>query len=120
VKISTRFKLLLVVGCLCLLPVGGAAAGSRTLKPGEIVGISEDLVLSGDDVLEVGGTAEKHCRLDGNCQQIRTAADWRGHIKISYCEFRGLGSAKTPALDLTANGEGDKIVIENSEFRLFA
>jgi hypothetical protein len=108
--------LLLVVGCQCLLPAGDAAAGSRTLKPGEIVGISEDLVLTGDDVLEVGGTAEKHCRLDGNCQQIKTTADWRGHIKISYCECRGLGSAKTPALDLTANGEGDKIVIENSEF----
>jgi hypothetical protein len=113
---STRIKLLLALGCLGLLPAGEAAAGSRTLKAGEIVGISEDLVLSGDDVLEVAGTAEKHCRLDGNCQQVRTTADWRGHIKVSYCEFRGLGSAKTPALDLTANGEGDKIVIENSEF----
>jgi hypothetical protein len=116
VKTSTPIQLLLAAACLYLLPAGDAAAGSRTLKSGEIVGISEDLVLSGDEVLEVNGTAEKHCRLDGNCQQIKTTADWRGHIKISYCEFRGLGSAKTPALDLTANGDGDKILIENSEF----
>ena len=115
-KTLTHLKLLLAIGYLCLVPSGDATAGSRTLKAGEIVGISEDLVLSGDDVLEVNGTAEKHCRLDGNCQQIKTTADWRGHIKISHCEIRGLGSGKTSALDLTANGDGDKIVIENSEF----
>jgi hypothetical protein len=116
VQTFIQVKVLLVIACLCLLSAGQAAAGSRTLKPGEIVGISEDLVLSGDDVLVVGGTAEKPCRLDGNCQQIKTTADWRGHVKISYCEFRGLGSAKAPALDLTANGNGDKVVIENAAF----
>ena len=101
-------------GCVCLFRVGSAA--SRTLAPGHILGISEDLVLAGDDVLEVNGTAEKPCRIDGNCQQIKTTPDWRGRIKVQYCEFRGLGNAKIPALDVTARGKGDRIVIENSDF----
>jgi hypothetical protein len=81
-----------------------------------VLAVSEDLVLSGDDVLEVNGTAEKPCRIDANCQQIRTAADWRGRIKVSHCEFRSLGTAKKPALDIAAHGSGDKIVIEHSSF----
>src|SRR5262245_32687750 len=112
----TLFRLLLVGGCWWLFPVGEAAAASRTLKPGQVLGISENLVLSGDDVLVVGGTAQKPCRIDGNGQQIKTAPGWCGHIKIRYCEFRGLGNSRTPALDLTASGAGDRIVIENSEF----
>jgi Right handed beta helix region len=116
VKTHTILRVLFVGGCLGLLPASAAVGASRTLKPGEVLGISEDLILSGNDELMVGGTAEKHCRIDANCQQIKTTADWRGRVKISYCEFRGLGSAKSPALDLTAVGEGDKIVIENSEF----
>ena len=91
---------------LCLLPASARAA-SRTLKAGQILGVAEDLVLSGDDVLEVQGTAARPCRIDGNGQQIRTRGDWRGRVKITYCEFRGLGSARKPALDLTAAGDGD-------------
>src|SRR5438876_1163296 len=107
---------LLAVCCACLLGAGPARAASRTLKAGEVLGVSEDLVLSGDDVLEINGTAEKPCRLDGNCQQVRTVGDWKGRIVARHCEFRGLGSAKTPALDVTAAGDGDQIVIEDSEF----
>jgi hypothetical protein len=103
--------------CGALLPwAGRASAASRTLQPGQVLGVSEDIVLSGDDELVVNGTAEKHCRLDGNSQQIRTKGDWTGRILIRYCEFRGLGSATLPALDVTASGDGDRIVIENSEF----
>jgi hypothetical protein len=86
------------------------------MVPGQVLGISEDLLLAGDDVLEVNGTAQKPCRIDANCQQIRTTPDWRGRIKVTHCEFRGLGTAKKPALDITAHGSGDRIVIENSEF----
>lgn len=81
-----------------------------------MLGVSEHLVLSGDDVLEVRGTKEKPCRIDANGQQIKTTSDWRGWIKVNHCEFRGLGSAKLAALDLAAYGAGDKIVIENSAF----
>jgi hypothetical protein len=101
---------------VCLLFPGNGSAAPRTLAPGQILGVSEDMVLSGDDVLEVNGTAEKPCRIDGNGQQIKTAADWRGRIKVTHCEFRGLGTAKLPALDVTARGKGDRIVIENSTF----
>src|SRR5262245_497381 len=87
-----------------LLAPRDASASSRTLAPGQVLGIGEDLVLSGDDVLEVNGTAEKPCRIDGDCRQIRSASDWRGRIKITHCQFRGLGSAKLPALDVTSRG----------------
>src|SRR5262245_41207466 len=99
-------------GVYLLIP-GKSLAASRILQAGQLLGISEDLVLSGDDVLEVNGTAEKHCRIDANCQQIRTAPDWTGRIKVRYCEFRSLGSARRPALDITAQGEGERIIIEN-------
>src|SRR4029078_9461050 len=89
---------------------------ARRLAAAQVLGISEDLVLAGDDVLEVNGTAQKPCRIDANCQQIRTTPDWRARIKGTHCECRGVGTAKTPALDITAHGSGDRIVIENSEF----
>jgi hypothetical protein len=98
-----------------LLPAQGSAT-SRTLKAGQVLGVGEDIVLTGDDVLEVQGTAAKPCRIDGNGQQIRTSRDWRGRVKVTWCEFRGLGSARKPALDLTAAGDGDQIVIEHSTF----
>src|SRR5438874_2614116 len=62
---------------ILLLPVSGPAA-SRSLAPGQVLGISEDVVLAGDDVLEVNGTAERPCRIDANWQQSRAAPDWRG------------------------------------------
>jgi hypothetical protein len=109
----TRLSAIPVV--VCLLP-GLAPAASLTLKPGEVRGISEDLVLSGEDVLVADGTAEKPCRLDANSQQIRTAPGWTGRVSVRHCEFRGLGSAKLPALDLTASADGERIVIEHSAF----
>jgi hypothetical protein len=107
---------LAIAGICWALVAPQARSASRTLKAGDVLGIGENLILSGDDVLDVRGTAEKPCRIDANCQQIKTTPDWRGWIKVSHCEFRSLGSAKLPALDLTAYGDGDQIVIENSEF----
>lgn len=103
--------------CLVLLAFSGAGrAASRTLRPGEIMGVSEDIVLSGEDFLDIQGAPDKPCRLDGNGQQIRTQPDWQGRIKIAHCEFRGLGSAVKPALDLTATAADECIVIEHSAF----
>ena len=109
-------RVLLAVGCVCLLLPALGQAASRTIKAGQIVGISEDIVLSGDDVLDVQGTADKPCRLDANGQQIRTQGDWRGRINLQHCELRGFGSAKKPALNVTAAGAGDQIVIEHADF----
>jgi len=103
--------------CLCcflLLLPASAEAASRTIKAGQIVGISEDIVLSGEDVFEVLGTAERPCRLDANGQQIRTSGDWRGHVKLQHCELRAFGSATRPAIDLTAAGSGEQVVIEHT------
>ncbi len=113
---SSRLRTALAVGCLHLLFPTNTLAASRTLAPGQVLGVSEDIVLAGDDVLEVNGTAEKPCRIDANCQQIRTAPDWRGRIKVSHCEFRSLGTAKKPGLDIAARGTGDRIIIEHSTF----
>src|SRR5215471_14266622 len=99
-----------------LLAATAAEAASRTIRAGQIVGISEDIVLSGDDVLEVLGTADQPCRLDANNQQIRTSGEWRGRIDIRHCELRGLGTASKPALDVAAAGDGNQIVIEHSSF----
>jgi hypothetical protein len=112
-----HFTWITVSACLVTfaLPSHGRAA-SHTLKAGQVLGVAEDIVLSGEDFLEIQGTADKPCRLDGNGQQIRTQRDWKGWVKISHCELRGLGSATKPALDLTVTGNGDRIVIEHSRF----
>src|SRR5262249_496263 len=102
--------------CLILLVPASGMAASRTLGPGQVLAVSGDLILSGDDVLVVNGTAEKPCRIDANAQQIRTPPAWQGPITLNHCEFRSLGTAKLPGLDIVAHGKGDKIVIENSEF----
>lgn len=107
---------IVIIAALLTTSASVTDAASRIVKAGQVVGISEDLVLSGDDVLEVHGTADRPCRLDANAQQIRSAPGWRGHVKIAHCEFRSLGTAKKPALDLTAIGDGDRIVIEHSHF----
>ena len=108
-----RFVLAL---CALLAAVDGAEANSRTIRAGQIVGISEDIVLSGDDVFEVLGTAERPCRLDANGQQIRTSGDWQGRVQIQHCELRAFGSAARPAIDLTSAGSGEQIVIEHTAF----
>jgi hypothetical protein len=97
-------------------PINQAVAASKTIGPGQAVGVSENIVLSGEDVLEINGTAERPCRLDANNQQIKTTGDWTGRIIIRHCEFRCMGTAKVPCIDVTAKGDGDAIVIENSMF----
>jgi hypothetical protein len=92
------------------------SAASRSLKPGEIWGMAEDFVLSGEDVLEVHGTPEKLCRIDANGGSIRTAKDFKGKVILEYCEVRSLGTAKTPALDLTASGDGEQITVDHCDF----
>lgn len=106
----------LAILCAALFLSQPARAASRTLRPGEVLGVSEDLVLSGDDVLDLRGTPERPCRVDANGQTIRTRGDWTGRIVARHCEFRGLGSATAPALDLAAAGDGEAIVIEQSMF----
>src|SRR5262249_50582293 len=112
---SKHLFVYLCVVCFGIRP-GAAAAASRTVGPGQVVGMGEDWVLDADDVLEVNGTADRPCRIDADARQLRSAPGWHGRVRITHCEVRGLGSAKLPALDLAAHGDGDRIVIEDSEF----
>jgi hypothetical protein len=114
-----RYSLVVLIVCLSCLPFlrpASVQAASRTLKAGEVLPISEEFVLSGDDVLEINGTAEKRCRIDANGQSIKTSGKWTGRIKITHCDFRSLGSAVNPALDITAGGEGNQVIIEHGDF----
>src|SRR5258708_7623537 len=112
-QVKSVLRWFVVVACSFFFFPHAAKAASRILKAGDVLGMSEHLVLSGDDILEVRGTAAKPCRIDANCQQIKTTSDWRGSIKVNHCEFRSLGSANLAALDVAAFGDGDRIVIEN-------
>ena len=47
---------------------------------------------------------------------IRTAKDFKGKVTLEYCELRSVGTAKVPALDLTAAGDGEQIVIDHCDF----
>lgn len=106
----------ILCGCAVLCLCSRSFATSRTLKAGEVWGLAEDFVLSGDDTLEIVGTAEKPCRIDANGGTIRTTRDWKGKVHLEHCELRSLGTAKTPALDLTAAGDGEQIVIVHCDF----
>jgi hypothetical protein len=101
---------------LIFIAPAAVSAAPRKLGPGQVLPVSEDIVLSGDDVLEAFGTAERPCRIDANTQQIRTAPGWTGRVNVRHCEFRSLGTATKPALVLAAGGTGDRIVIEHSTF----
>src|SRR4051794_3207735 len=72
-------------------PAGPAGADGHALAAGQSLSLKADLVLTGDDVLEVRGTADKRCTVDGNGHRVRTAPGWRGHVRVAHCDLRGLG-----------------------------
>src|SRR5207302_1049211 len=96
---------------LCAVPVGQAA--THVVAAGQTLTLKADLVLAGDDVLEVRGTAAKRCTILGNDHRIRTAPGWKGHVRVTHCDLRGLGTAKLPSVDLSAAGAGEKIIFEH-------
>jgi hypothetical protein len=68
--------------------------------------LTEDLVLTGADSLEVNGTKEKPCTIIGSGRQIKTAGEsWTGHIIMRYCTVRDLGTAAKPAMVLSQHGK---------------
>src|SRR5262245_57560140 len=104
--------LLTACGLVALLPT--PAVTDPTVEAGQTLTLKEDLVLSGDDVLEIKGTAEKRCKLVGNGHRIRSKGQWTGSVRIRHCDVSKLGApakltddksriaAEFPALDLTA------------------
>lgn len=109
---------------LTLLPQAAPAA-PLVVEVGQTHTLSEDLTLTGGEVLEVRGTPEKPCTLIGNGHRIRSDAKWTGALKISHCTIKNLGApakladmgiaAEYHALDLKASGQG-VVSIEHCTF----
>jgi hypothetical protein len=94
---------------------GTACAEGLSVKAGETATLSDDVRLSGTDVIEVLGTAETPCTLRGGGHGIRTSGAWTGRIVIRHCTVRGLGTAASPALDVRAEGEAS-VTVEDTRF----
>jgi hypothetical protein len=111
---------------LALLPAP-AAAGTTVVEAGQTLTLTEDLVLTGDDGLDVRGTADRPCTLVGNGHVVRSKGAWTGTVRVRHCAVRGLGAAakltddgrriaaEFPALDLTVTGRGS-LVAEHCDF----
>lgn len=113
---------------LLLLPFPSAARSAPLLvEAGQTHTLHEDVLLNGDDMLEVRGTPEKPCVLAGNRHRIRSGNKWTGSLKITHCTLRDLGGLPRrtadnlvkgpgdPAFELKAAGKGS-IVIEHCTF----
>src|SRR5262245_23714239 len=83
----------LVTTCWLLLFVPSVPAATHIIEAGQTHTLKEDLVLKGDDALEIRGAADKRCTLIGNQHQIRSADKWTGAIKITHCTIQKLGAA---------------------------
>ncbi len=60
--------------------------------------LEADLVLTGDDVLDLGGGP---CRIEGHGFRIRSVPPWRGHLWLHDCTLVGLGSEELPSIELS-------------------
>ncbi|HUW57278.1 MAG TPA: hypothetical protein VMZ92_11645, partial [Planctomycetota bacterium] len=83
-EICWSWALMLLAAALC----APADAGVRQVKAGETLTLAEDLVLSGDDVLDVAGTEAAPCTIVGNGHAIRTNGDWTGRLSLVRCTLR--------------------------------
>lgn len=82
-----------------------ASASTKTLTAGATLNLTEDLVLSSRDTLQINGTPEKHCTITAS-GGVRIVSDssWAGSVRISYCDFKQVGTATSEALKLRATG----------------
>lgn len=92
-----------------------AAAAPLVIEAGQTYTLREDLVLKGDDVLEIRGTAEKPCTLVGNQHRITSGAKWSGVLQIAHCTLKQLGTTAAPGIEITTAGTGG-VRIEHCTF----
>jgi hypothetical protein len=95
------------------------------VEAGQTHMLNDDLVLDGDDTLQIRGTSDKPCVLVGNRHRISTGPKWAGSLSITHTTIRELGGLPrrtpdglvggpgAPALDLKVVGKGS-VRIENS------
>ena len=89
------------------------------ISPGETLTLTQDLVLTGDDVLQFVGTADQPCTIVGGGHQVRTSDTWRGRLTLTHCRIRQLGTAalkpEFPAIAVQAKGDA-VVTIEHCVF----
>src|SRR5262245_57171482 len=112
----------LLAACGLMALLATRANADHTVESGETFVLKEDLFLTGNDVLDIKGTADRRCTLVGNGHRIRSQDQWTGSVRIRHCDVRGLGAparlsddrtriaAEFPALDLTVSGKGMVLV----------
>lgn len=123
-----RFILLAAAVMSCaLLLARPAVAEAIVVAAGETHSLSADLVLRGDDVLRIEGTAEKPATLRGNRHRLLAEEKWSGSVQIKHCRIVELGglpkrdaanlvSGPGPnAIDLKVAGKGT-VAIEYCTF----
>jgi hypothetical protein len=98
-----------------ILLLAALALGDTILEAGQTLTLTEDLVLADGDVLEIRGTPEKRCAIEGNGRRILTREKWTGRVKIQSCDIRGLGTTKAHAFELRAAGKAS-ILFEGCAF----
>jgi hypothetical protein len=79
----------------------------KVVEAGETLTLSQTYVLSGNDTLEIRGSADQRCTILGNGNQILTQRGWRGRVSIVNCDIRGLGTPSLHAVELEASGGAD-------------
>jgi hypothetical protein len=107
-KPLTTILILLTLATLSL-------AESHHLPPGQTLTLTADLLLEGNNTLDLSGTPDQPCIIDGQNHQIRTAPAWKGQISITHTRINNLGTAQAPAIDVNAAGEAS-ITIDHSRF----
>jgi hypothetical protein len=83
-----------------------AAAATVVVEAGRTHTLTADLVLNGDDVLDIRGTPEKPCVLAGNRHRIRSGPKWTGALRITHAQIRDLGGLPKRAADGRVAGPG--------------
>jgi len=69
----------------------------------QVLNLTQDLVLSGSQSLQMTGTPAGRVRINGNGFRIRTSGTWTGHFTLSYADITGLGKLNDGllAIDVT-------------------
>jgi hypothetical protein len=92
----------------------GAVPGEGGIGvPGHV--LTADIVLRGNDSLDISPGNSGPCRLVGNGFGIRSEGDWTGELSIRNCQVDALGSATTEAISVTVLA-GGAVTIEGTTF----
>ena len=97
---------LLTFSLIVLASPVSTPAATTIVEAGQSHTLQDDLILNGDDILEVRGTSEKPCILVGNRHIIRSGPKWTGSLRITHCTIRDLGSLPKRAGDGLVSGPG--------------